>query len=70
MILLGHSLGGSVKIPGIENLLIDDNAYKYYNDYYKKGITNIYVSSGLGTDEYEYRLFNRPSFNLYRLKAK
>jgi predicted MPP superfamily phosphohydrolase len=70
MILLGHSLGGSVKIPGLENILIDDNAYKYYDAYYKKGITNIYVSSGLGTDEYEYRLFNKPSFNLYRLKAK
>ena len=70
MILLGHSLGGSVKIPGLENLLLDSNAYKYYDDYYKKGITNIYVSSGLGTDKYEYRLFNRPSFNLYRLKAK
>ena len=26
MILLGHSLGGSVKIPGLENLLVDDNA--------------------------------------------
>ena len=70
MILLGHSLGGSVKIPGLENLLVDDNAYKYIDDYYKKGITNIYVSSGLGTDLYEYRLFNKPSFNLYRLKAK
>ncbi len=70
MVLLGHSLGGSVKIPGLESFFVDDNAYKYVDDYYKKGITNIYVSSGLGTDLYEYRLFNKPSFNLYRLKAK
>ena len=39
-------------------------------EYYEKGITNIYISGGLGTNEYKYRLFNKPSFNLYRLKAQ
>ena len=32
--------------------------------------TNIYISSGLGTRKYHYRFNNKPSFNLYRLKAQ
>ncbi len=69
LILGGHSLGGLIKIPAYGGLIYDKNAYKYYDDYSKKGITNIYMSSGLGTDEYDYRFNNKPSFNLYRLKA-
>ena len=50
--------------------MIDESMYKYTSEHYNKGITDIYISSGLGTDKYPYRLFNRPSFNLYRLKAQ
>ena len=70
LILLGHSLNGSVVIPYYGGLFKDSNSYKYSKPYYSKGITNIYVSSGLGTNKYGYRLFNTPSFNLYRLKAQ
>ena len=38
--------------------------------YYRKGITDIYISSGLGTNKYQLRFNNKPSFNLYRLKAQ
>lgn len=70
LVLLGHSLNGSVVIPFYGSLFVDDASYKYYQEYYKKGITNIYVSSGLGTNKYPYRFLNKPSFNLYRLKAQ
>lgn len=70
LVLLGHSLGGSVVIPFYGSLFVDDASYKYYQEYYKKGITNIYVSSGIGTNKYPYRFLNKPSFNLYRLKAQ
>lgn len=70
LILGGHSLNGSVKLPFIGGLFIDDDSYKYHKEFYEKGITNIYISGGLGTNKYEYRLFNKPSINLYRLKAQ
>ena len=70
LILGGHSLNGSVKLPFVGGLFIDEDSYKYHKEYYEKGITNIYISGGLGTNKYKYRLFNKPSFNLYRLKAQ
>lgn len=70
LILGGHSLGGYVQIPFYGGLIEDKSTYKYNEEYYKKGITNIYISSGLGTNKYDFRLNNRPSFNLYRLKAQ
>ena len=70
MILGGYSLNGSVVLPLYGGLFKDKNSYKYSEPYYKKGITDIFISSGLGTREYEFRLFNKPSINLYRLKAQ
>ena len=70
LILGGHNLGGLIKIPTLGGIINDKNSYKYKNDYYEKGITKIYISSGLGTNKYDYRLFNKPSFNFYRLKSK
>ena len=70
LILGGHSLNGSVVIPYYGGIFIDDGSYKYYQEHYSKGITNIYISSGIGTNKYPYRIFNKPSFNLYRLKAQ
>lgn len=69
MILGGHSLNGSVVIPFYGGLFNDSNSYKYKEPTYTKGITKIFISSGLGTRDYSYRFLNRPSFNLYRLKA-
>ena len=70
LILGGHSLNGSVVIPFYGGLFKDKNNYKYSEPYYSKGITNIYISSGLGTKVHDYRMFNKPSFNFYRLKAQ
>ena len=70
LVLGGHSLNGSVVIPYYGGVFIDDGSYKYYQEHYSKGITNIYISSGIGTNKYPYRIFNKPSFNLYRLKAQ
>ena len=70
LILGGHNLGGLVRIPFIGGIINQKNSYKYKNDYNEKGITKIFMSSGLGTDQHDYRLLNKPSFNLYRLKSK
>jgi len=70
MILGGYSLNGSIVIPIYGGLFKDSNSYKYSAPYYEKGITKIFISSGLGTKKYDYRFLNKPSFNLYRLKAQ
>lgn len=70
LVLAGHSLGGQVKIPIIQNLFLPKNARNYYKDYYKIKNTKFYISSGLGTTKIQFRLFNNPSINIYTLKNK
>lgn len=67
LILAGHSINGSVNIPGIKKVLLPDGAIKYYDTYYKLDNTDIYISNGIGVNNLNFRLFNTPSFNLYRL---
>ncbi len=70
LILGGHSLNGSIVLPFYGGVIKDKSNYKYSKPEYTKGITRIYMSSGMGTREYDYRFLNKPSFNLYRLKAQ
>lgn len=70
LVLGGHSLNGSVVVPYYGGIFLDDLSSKYYQEHYEKGITDTYISSGIGTNKYPYRIFNKPSFNLYRLKAQ
>lgn len=68
LILSGHSMNGSMNIPGIKKLLLPKYAKKYYKPYYKVNNTDIYISNGIGVDKINFRLFNTPSINLYRIK--
>ena len=70
LILAGHSLNGQVRIPYVGGLFKQVYSKKYYEEYYKLKNTDLYISSGLGTYKYSFRLFNHPSFNLYRLTNK
>lgn len=70
LVLAGHSHGGQVIIPFIGKLYTPEGAKKYYDEYYKINNTDLYISSGLGTSMYKFRLFNRPSFNFYRITNK
>ncbi len=67
LILAGHSLNGQINIPLIKQLLLPKGAKKYYKKHYEINDTDLYISSGLGTTKFKYRLFNKPSINLYRL---
>lgn len=70
MILGGYSLNGSVVLPLYGGIFKEPFSYKYSAPSYEKGITKIFISSGLGTKKYGYRFLNKPSFNFYRLKAQ
>lgn len=68
--LAGHSHNGQIRLPGIGALLSVENGKKYQNEKYIINNTELYVSGGLGTSIYQFRLFNHPSINLFRLTNK
>ena len=67
LIIAGHSLNGQINIPLIKQLVLPKEAKKYYKKHYIINNTDMYISSGIGTTKFKYRLFNKPSINLYRL---
>ena len=70
LILAGHSHNGQIRLPFIGALYTPVGSKKYYDEFYDLGNTKLYISSGIGTSKLKLRLFNRPSFNLYRLASK
>ena len=72
LILAGHSHNGSVRIPFINKSIVNkEGAKKYNQDYYKVNNNDLYISSGLGTNNYVgFRLFCRPTITLYRISNK
>lgn len=67
LIMAGHSINGSINIPLLKNYLLPMGAKNYYDSYYKVDNTDIYISNGIGVNNVNFRLFNTPSFNLYRI---
>ena len=67
LVLAGHSHNGQIRLPLIGALTTPNEAKKYYDNYYKIGNTHLYVSSGIGVSKVNFRLFNRPSINFYRI---
>ena len=70
LILGGHSHNGQVRLPVIGAIVTPDGAKKYYDEYYRINNTDLYISSGLGTSQLDFRFFNKPSFNFYRITNK
>lgn len=67
IVFAGHSLGGQIKMPFIGGIIKKDGARTYLNDYYKVDGMQLYISNGIGTENFSFRLFNKPSITLYRL---
>lgn len=70
LVLAGHSHNGQVRLPFIGAIILPPNAKLYYDEYYDLGNTDLYISSGLGTSNIDFRFFNRPSINFYRITNK
>ena len=70
LILAGHSHNGQVRLPGIGAVYTPPYSKKYYDEYYSVGGTDLYISSGIGVSSINYRLFNRPSINFYRVNKE
>lgn len=67
LLLAGHSHNGNIRIPFLGSISKRDGAKKYDQAFYNIGDTNLFISSGLGTQDNGIRLFCRPSINFYRL---
>lgn len=70
LVLAGHSHNGQVRLPFIGSIVNAVGAETYNEPYYDLGKTDLYISSGIGVSTVNYRLFNKPSINLYRLKKE
>ena len=62
-----HSLGGLINVPFIGGIMKYKGSDNYIKGFYDINSTQMFVNSGIGTYKYDYRWFNRPSINLYRL---
>ena len=67
LILAGHSHNGQIRIPVIGAVYTPEGSKKYYDEHYNIDGTELYISSGIGVSMINYRLFNKPSINFYRI---
>lgn len=65
--LSSNSLNGLINIPVIKEYFTREGSKQYIDPYYKNNSTDFYISSGIGTDMIDFRLFNKPSINIYNL---
>ena len=70
IILAGHSNNGQIKLPFIGPVIRPVNAKKYNDEYYEINKTKLYITGGIGFNDFNYRLFNHPSLNFYRINKK
>ena len=64
--LAGMTHGNQINLPLI-NKIIDVDGADYDDNYYQYKNHDLYISNGLGTTKYQFRLFSHPSINAYRL---
>lgn len=70
LFLAGHSHGGQISIPLYGPLQKIDGAREYSQGVYQLKEAIIDVSNGVGTTDYDIRLFAPPEILIYRLSAK
>lgn len=70
LFLAGHSHNNNVRYPWGTSPYKIDGAMKYSDEHYNVNNTEVYISSGLGTNGNGIRLFCQPSINFFRLSSK
>ena len=70
LFLAGHSHNGYIVFPFVGGIYKNNGSKKYNSSYYKIEDSELFISSGLGTNGPGFRLFCRPSINFFRLSNK
>lgn len=70
LFLAGHSHNNSINYPWGGSPYKIEGALKYNTEYYEIDGSQLYISSGIGTDGYGIRLLCFPSINFFRLSSK
>jgi len=65
--LAGHSHNGHIRIPYFGSFSEKEGSKEYDQPYYSFDNSQLYVSSGLGTNDIGFRLFCKPSIYFFRL---
>lgn len=68
LILAGHSLGGQIYLPLLGPLQRSEGAHSYPHGLYNISGKTLIVSNGLGTKNYDMRLFAPPQIIMIRLQ--
>ena len=69
LVLAGHSHNGQIVLPLVGPILRKEGAKKYPSSHYTIKNADLYVSGGIGNSGHQWRLFNHPSINFYRLRT-
>ena len=67
LVLAGHSLNSSIRYPWGGTPYKIDGALKYYDEYYNIKNSQLFISSGIGTNGNRIRFLCFPSLNFFRL---
>lgn len=70
VMLSGHSHNGQIRVPLVGAIYTPVGSKTYYDKYYTFDNKELFISNGIGTSGVKFRLFNRPSINLYRLYSE
>lgn len=70
VVLAGHSLNGQIVLPFYGGVITTDWSKKYKYGSYEENNSKLFISGGIGTFKTEFRLFNKPEINLYKLQKK
>lgn len=70
LILAGHTHNGQIRAPFYGPLVLPPDGKKYSYGHYSLENSDLYVSNGIGVSNVDFRLFNLPSLNVYRIVKK
>ncbi len=70
IILAGHSLNGQITMPFYGGLIKPNGSKKYTSGIFEENNTKLFISGGIGAPKVEFRLFNKPEINLYKIQKK
>lgn len=68
--LAGNSLNGQICLTKEICFIKKEGSSKYFKEYYKIKNTDLFISSGIGSPNPNFRFMARPSINFFRLATK